>query len=136
MNTMKTAMLSLLLVATVSPVQAFTGRFGAKVKQIDQNVFEVVGQNSAASGWEYWCGASEYARRELKAGWTDRIYVVRGRGRSVTTNRRSAVHFTLNPSALSAEPVNSFLILNSLQAGDNMSVQRANTECQRPPARF
>jgi hypothetical protein len=136
MNTFKTAMLSLVLVAAVSPVQALTGRFGAQIRQVDENIFEVVGQNSAASGWEYWCGAAEYARRALNADWSDRIYVVRGRGRSVTSNRRSAVHFTLNPDILTSEPVRSFLILKSLQVGDNMTVQRANTECQRPPARL
>lgn len=114
---------------------AFSGKRGTQVAQVDNLVFEVVAR-SAGSGPDYWCGASDYARRALGAGWRTQIYIARGRGTSVTTGRRSAVQFTLDPTAAGVTPIDPSLSLNALKTGDHMSVQQANTYCNMGPTRF
>ena len=109
---------------------AFTSKRGARVNPVNDIVFEVVPRNSG-SGEVIWCAAADYAQRELRAPWQARIYVVRGRGPSVTTGRRTAVQFTLDPTAAGVTPITPSLSLNSLQAGDNMTVQNGHTYCQR-----
>jgi hypothetical protein len=116
------------------PAEAFAGRNGTSVNPINDDVFEVI-TRTAGSTSDYWCGASEYARRELGAGWQDRLYVVQGRGPSVTTNRRTAVQFTLSPDAAGVVPLTSTFRLSQLQVGDNMSIQMANQQCAQRPVR-
>ncbi len=116
-------------------VLAFSGRNGTRVAPVNKNVFEVVVRNTGA-GPEYWCGASEFARRVLGAGWKTEIYIARARGQSVTTGRKSAVQFTIDPGAAGVTPIPPALSLNSLKVGDHMSVQRANAFCNMPMARF
>jgi len=114
---------------------AFSGRRGTRVAPVNNAVFEVVARGSG-TGPDYWCGAADYARRALGAGWSDTIYIARGRGQSVTTGRRSAVQFTLNPGAAGITPIEPSLSLNALKVGDNMSVTQANSYCNRAPDRF
>jgi len=121
------ALLTALLPDTAS---AFSGRNGTKVAQVNKAVFEVV-TRSSGSGPEFWCGAADYARRALGAGWKTEIYIARGRGVSVTTGRRSSVQFTITPDAAGVTPIPPTLSLNSLKAGDHMSVQKANNYCIR-----
>ncbi|UWQ93371.1 hypothetical protein K3727_13185 [Rhodobacteraceae bacterium M382] len=116
---------------------AFSTRDGARVNQVNDVVFEVIGRSTASSAQQFWCAASEYARRALNAGWTDRVYLVQGRGQSVTTNRRSAVQFTMSPQAAGITPIeNNSVRLNSLKPGESMSVQQANLYCSAIPDRF
>ncbi|MFC3118014.1 hypothetical protein [Jhaorihella thermophila] len=117
------------------PAYAFTSRNGARVNQVDAAVFEVV-PRGASNGPDIWCAASEYARMQLGASWSAEIFVVRGRGPSVTTNRRTAVQFTLDPAAAGVTPSGGSISLNSLKAGEHMSVQLANTQCNVPFGRF
>ncbi len=110
---------------------AFTSRNGARVNPVDGAVFEVV-PRGASNPPDIWCAASEYARMQLGAGWTAELYIARGRGPSVTTNRRTAVQFTLDPKAAGITPASGQINLNTLKAGQHMSVQLANTQCGRP----
>lgn len=129
------AALALMPLLMADAALAFSGKRGTRVAPVNKAVFEVVARGSG-SGPEYWCGASDYARRVLGAGWSDTIYIARGRAQSVTTNRRSAVQFTLDPAAAGIPPTAPSISLNSLKVGDNMSVQQGNTYCNMPPDRF
>ncbi len=120
--------LGVLATAVPDAAQAFSGRRGTRVAPVDKAVFEVVAR-TAGSAADYWCGASDYARRELRAPWTARIYIARGRGPSVTTGRKSAVQFTLDPDGAGIAPIAPSVSLNALNVGDNMSVQQAETYC-------
>lgn len=120
--------------ALPAPADAFTGRRGVKVNPVDSVVFEVIAR-TAGSGADYWCGAAEYAQRALGAPWTATIFIARGRGPSVTTGRKSAVQFTLDPSAAGTSDDKRSWSLNALRAGDSMSVQSAYTYCERMPVR-
>lgn len=119
---------SLLLSATSA--SAFTSRLGAKVNPVNADVFEVV-PKSGGIGQDYWCGAGDYARRELKAGWSDVVYISRGRGPSETTGKRSAVQFTMNAQVAGASPGASYKSDNSLERGEGMSVQSAFGYCNK-----
>ncbi|GHG90403.1 hypothetical protein [Pseudodonghicola xiamenensis] len=105
---------------------------------VDDEVFEVVSK-AGGSGGEYWCGAADYAQRVLHAKWTARIYVVRGRGPSVITGRRSAVQFSLRAPQMaeasgmegtSLQNFLSFHLLSAMRPGTHMSVQEAMTYCE------
>lgn len=123
-----------LLVATLQPqtADALTTRNGVRVNPLNAAVFEAV-PRSSGSGTIVWCAASEYARRALKASWQTEIYVVRGWGPSETTGRRSAVQFTIDPSAAGITPAPGSVSLNNFKTGDSMSVQRANSFCEEQP---
>ncbi|AVO39549.1 hypothetical protein [Pukyongiella litopenaei] len=114
---------------------AFSAPHGARVNPVSNAVFEVV-PRSSGNGPVFWCAAADYARRALGAPWTARIYIARGRGVSETTGRRSSVQFTLDPAAAGIQPMPPSVSLNALRAGDNMSVQEANSYCHIPPRRF
>jgi hypothetical protein len=129
------AVLALLPAIPADAATHFTGQRGARVAPVNKAVFEVVVRNTGA-GPDYWCGASEYARRVLGAGWKTEVYIARGRGPSVTTNRRSAVQFTIDPGAAGVTPIPPQLSLNSLKVGDHMSVQKGNSYCNMSLDRF
>ena len=114
------------LAATIAvPAAALETRFGGQVEQVNSTVFEVTGRASAASGQEYWCNAAEYARRALDANWTDTISIVRGRAPGEVINRKSVVQFSLERG----QEASGFRSTNSLQAGESLSVQRADIYC-------
>ncbi|MGR3760167.1 hypothetical protein ACUXV3_08530 [Roseobacteraceae bacterium NS-SX3] len=113
---------------------AFTTARGVRVNPVGNGVFEVIPRGAGRTG-DFWCGAAEYARRELGAGWADRFYVVRGRGVSVTTGRRSAVQFTLDPQAAGVAPSRGGWLELGFRPGDSMSVQQGHTYCHQPPVR-
>jgi hypothetical protein len=54
----------------------------------------------------------------------------------VTTNRRSAVQFTLDPDAAGITAIAPSISLNALKPGDNMSVQQGDSYCNMQPIRF
>lgn len=111
---------------------AFTARNGVRVNPVNSAVFEAV-PRSSGYGAIYWCAASEYARRALKASWQTQVYVARGEGPSETTNRRSAVQFTIDPTAAGIAPGTSGGSLNSFNVGDHMSITQANGFCEEQP---
>lgn len=90
------------------------------------DAFEVVGRPGSA-GSDYWCAAGDYALRVLGATHGERIYLVRGRGAPVTSNRKSAVHFSLTPVEGAVQRNPPFLSMKSV--GDNLSVSFARNYC-------
>ncbi|OIQ39196.1 MAG: hypothetical protein BM558_11820 [Roseobacter sp. MedPE-SW] len=114
--------------------EAFSTPNGVRVNSVDELIFEVIPKSSGSYD-EFWCGASEYARRVKGAGWRDLIYVVQGRGTSVTTGRRSAVQFTLSPGKVGVAPPPQGWLALGIQPGDRMSVQQARRYCDRSPVR-
>lgn len=119
-----------------APVLAFTTHNGTEVNPVDDDVFEVVPRSSGTID-DFWCGASDYARIVLGAGWQDRLYAVRGRGVSTTTGKRSSAQFSLSPDRVSGGlPVEPRWLILGLRAGDSMSVQQAQVYCQKIPDRF
>ncbi|MFD3189427.1 hypothetical protein ACFMPD_04025 [Sedimentitalea sp. HM32M-2] len=109
---------------------AFTSRGGTKVNPVNAAIFEVV-PKTGGSGGVFWCGAADFAQRQMKAPWQARIFVARGRGPSVTTGKRSAVQFTLDPAAAGIQPAESSLSVNEFAVGESMSVQQAFYYCQK-----
>ncbi|TDK51598.1 hypothetical protein E1832_03075 [Antarcticimicrobium luteum] len=128
------AALTALCLALPIPAEAFSGRRDTRAYPISDVAFEVIAR-TAGSADVYWCGASDYARRVLNAPWSAKIHVLRGRGPSVTTGRRTAVQFTLDAQAVPPQPRELFFVLNRLRPGDRMSVQQAATHCAPPPVR-
>ncbi len=123
-----------MMVQLAGAAQAFTLPNGVEVNAVDDLVFEVVPKSSGTLD-DFWCGASEYARRVLGAGWRDTIYVYRGRGVSQTTGKRSAVQFTLSSERAPDLPAERGLLRLGLKAGDSMSVQAARGHCNQRPIR-
>lgn len=121
------------MLATALPqsAAAFSGLRNTTVNPVDSARFEVMAP-TAGSGPVYWCGAGDYAVKVLGADWTARIYVSRGRGPSDTTNRKTAVQFTMDPQAAQIEPIEPFIFLNAFRVGDNMSVSEAMNHCFKP----
>ena len=128
------AALTAVLLALPMSAEAFSARRHMRVYPVDELVFEVIAPTAAVAG-DYWCGAADYAQRALGAPWTARIYIVRGRGPSVTTGRRTAVQFTLQPEAAGVRPIEPVFVMNLMKPGDNMSVAHAMRFCDQPPVR-
>lgn len=133
-NSLVPAAICALLLALPVPAAAFSAKRNMRVNPVNDAVFEVVAPTAAGAG-DYWCGAADYAYRALGAEWTARIYIVRGRGPSVTTGRRTAVQFTLSPQAAGVQPTRPVFAMNSMKPGDNKSVAHALTFCDQQPAR-
>ncbi|MEX0349811.1 MAG: hypothetical protein AB3N15_10350 [Paracoccaceae bacterium] len=106
---------------------AFVSPYGPRVNPINANEFEVI-LNAGGTYDGYWCGAADFSRRKLGAAWSDRVYVASPVSQSVTTDRRSAVRFTLDPAALGITPVNK-TFRSGISVGDNMSITQADTRC-------
>ncbi len=129
------AALTALCLALPVPAGAFNGRHDTRVNPISDTSFEVIAR-TAGSTDDYWCGASDYARQVLNAPWTARIYVLRGRGPSTTTGRRTAVQFTMDAGAVPTRAERLFQLPNRMEPGDHRSVQLAAIACERIPVRF
>ncbi|TDE40966.1 hypothetical protein [Antarcticimicrobium sediminis] len=126
------AALAALLLALPIPAEAFNARRNMHVNPVDAAVFEVIAP-SAAPADDYWCGAADYAQRALGMPWIARIYIARGRGPSVTTQRRTAVQFTVQPEVAGVQPLDPVFMLNMMKPGDNMTVAHALSFCNQPP---
>jgi len=126
------AVLTALCLALPIPAEAFTGRHGTRVNPMGDSSFEVIARTGGPVD-EYWCGASDYARLVLGAPWTAQIYLLRGRGHSVTTGRRTAVQFTMDADAAPPEGQGQFQRYSLLNPGSHMSVQRAAGFCMISP---
>ncbi|MEP2717593.1 hypothetical protein [Pseudophaeobacter sp.] len=135
---MKTTLIAWgLIAALITPVsaEAFTTPRGVRVNPVNDLIFEVIPKSSGSYG-DFWCGASQYARREKGAGWRDRIYVVQGRAQSVTTGRKSAVQFTLSPTQVGVAPPPQGWLALGIKPGDSMSIQQAHSYCNQFPVRY
>ncbi|TNJ41800.1 hypothetical protein [Phaeobacter sp. B1627] len=83
------------LPSTGAQADFYAPRTQARVYALDARSFEVVPQ-IGANGASYWCTAADFARRRLGAGWSQMIYVQKGRADSVVSGRIDAVTFTLD----------------------------------------
>lgn len=119
------------ITAAAPAADAFSGLRNTTVNAVDSLVFEVMAP-TAGSGPVYWCGAGDYAVKVLRADWNARIFVKRGRGHSATTDRKTAVQFTMDPEAADVEPIHPFLFMNAFRVGDNMTVSEAFLHCSKP----
>ncbi len=106
---------------------------GARVYPLEGGVFEVVPQPGGGGGYDYWCAASDYARRYLGAGWQTRFYVYRGMAEGEASGRRSTVLFTLDPVA-SEVPQPALRRINAFHVGDSMTVQAGDNQCNMFPS--
>lgn len=129
------AMAAATITALPDPADAFTARNGVRVNPVNAAIFEVIPRGSGRTN-DFWCAASEYARRALGAGWKTRVYIARGRGESVTTGRRTAVQFTIDPQAAGVTPLDGGLFTSGLTVGDSMSLSQADGLCEPVPIRF
>ena len=106
---------------------------GARVYPLEGGVFEVVPQSSGYGGGnDYWCAASDYARRYLGAGWQTPIYVYRGMAPGEASGRKSTVLFTLDP-VTSEVPQRGVRRTGAFHVGDSMTVQGGDNLCNAFP---
>lgn len=96
------------------------------VADLDMGVFEVVGRIGDGAA-DYWCGAGDYAQRYLRAGATERLYIWRALGPSVSSPGKKAVQFAFRaPTGSDTTPG---LSLSVQAVGDNMTVSSAAQYC-------
>lgn len=122
-------------VGLAGAAEAFTSRKSARVNPVSDQVFEVV-PIAGGTGIDYWCGAGDYAMRALGSPISAMVYVSRAMGPSETTNRRSAVQFTLDADVLAGAVFNSNPPTNRLNVGDAMQVRAALSFCHQLPTGF
>lgn len=97
-----------------------------EVFPVSDTVFEVVSEVGASAA-DYWCGAGDFVRNSMRAGATQRIYIHRGLGPSLTRPGKKGVHFTLiPPQNADTTPA---LTLSVKAVGDNMTSAMAYQYC-------
>jgi hypothetical protein len=74
----------------------FVSRGGIRVIPVNADVFEV-GVRANAVEANFWCGAGDYARRQLGAPDSARVYVVGGTGPGTVSNNPETAQFSLKP---------------------------------------
>ncbi len=105
-------------------------RDGYSVKKVNDAVYEAVAEEEF-SGEAFWCVAGSYAQIDLKASPNAKVYVVRCFGPSETTDRRTAVQFTLDPQKAGVTPSEGTDDVNELSIGEHMAVDVARSHCER-----
>ncbi len=110
-----------------SQADFYSTRPQARIYALDSTSFEVV-PPIGAQGAAYWCGAADYARRRLGAGWSQEIYVQSGRADSQVTGRIDAVTFTLEPVART-DAFPSIRRAFGFKPGDHFSLSTAEGFC-------
>lgn len=102
-------------------------RNGARVFPLEGGRFEVAPPVGSGGG-EYWCAASDYARRYLGAGWQTQIFAASEKGLGEASGRKSTVVFTLTPDG-PGTPQGTFRGINKFKVGDSMTVSEGDSEC-------
>jgi hypothetical protein len=118
----------LALVATSSIAKNSMKHAGFEVNPVNDVVYEAV-SDGAHGGGAFWCAAGLFVESVLKASPKTEIYIVRGAGPSVTTNRRSAAQFTIEPEAAGVTPAPLSDNLNELNVGGHMHASLARNFC-------
>ncbi len=77
----------------------FVSRGGIRVDPVNADVFEV-GVRPGAVEANFWCGAGDYARRQLGAPDSARVYVVGGSGPGTVSDNPETAQFSLKPPQL------------------------------------
>lgn len=128
----KTVIMALLGMAACSMQPGVTGSvLGDPAIALNDNVFEVAPRNNSTNfSWDVWCGASDFARRQLNANWQDPVYVYRERGPGVSASARETVHFTLNEQVLPV-PASVMTSVDELATGQFMTVRDAGKLCDQ-----
>jgi len=116
------------LLATSSVAQQSMTHAGFEIHPVNDVVYEAV-SDGAHGGAAFWCAAGLFVEAKLKAPPKTEIYVVRGAGPSVTTNRRSAAQFTIEPEKAGVTPAESSSDLNNLVVGEHMHASLARNFC-------
>ena len=115
--------LALLMTAPSHANRAFLTQ---DVAELDLGVIEVNGRLGDGAA-DYWCGAGDYARRYLSASGSERLYIWKAIGPSVTAPGKKAVQFAFRaPEGSNTSPG---LSLSVKTAGDNMTVSMAAQYC-------
>ncbi len=130
---MKVILMSLLLgVAACSVETGVSGSvLGDQAVALGEDVFEVAPRNNSTNfSWDVWCGASDFARRQLNANWQNPIYVYRERGPGVAASARETVHFTMNEQILPV-PASVMASVDELAAGQFMTVRDGSKLCDQ-----
>lgn len=127
---MKLTAVAVTLLALALPSGAFANmsQAGFEVNPVNDVIYEVVSEG-AHGGAAFWCAAGEYAEIHLKASPQAEIYIARGAGPSVTTKRKSAAHFTLDPAAAGITPAALSNDVNVLNVGGHMKAELARNFC-------
>ena len=123
----KLASVGLVLSVLALPAQAYRALNWLQVNPVREGVFEVVGQPGSGPA-QYWCAAGDFARQVLGVAANQRIYIARGRGPSETTNRRSAVQFSLTPPP--GADTTPGLSLSVTRPGENLRAAAARFYCE------
>ena len=112
----------------------FTSVLGDKVFLRDNGVIEVAKRPGSANheGWDYWCGAADYARRAKGADWDTPVYVYRGYGEGPEGVVGQTVQFTLDKASLSQPPsVMQRDEIGAFKIGHFMTVKDGTGICSR-----
>lgn len=80
--------------AETSGSAGFVARGGVRVTPVNADVFEVAARPGEGE-YDFWCGAGEYARRQLGASDSTRVYVVGGVGRGTVSQAPETAQFSL-----------------------------------------
>lgn len=114
------------LAVIAGPALAWQAENRHDVNPLPGGGFEVVGRPGSGPV-DYWCAAGDYGLRVLGTSGTRRIYITRARGPSVTSGRKSAVHFALELPQGTAPHTGVFLTVR--RAGSSLSTAVALNYC-------
>jgi hypothetical protein len=97
-----------------------------EVYPVSKGVFEVIGRPGSGPA-QYWCGAGDFARSQLRVAATQRIYIWKAVGPSATQPGKKAVQFSLTaPEGANTTPGYS---LSVKTVGDNLNAASAYQYC-------
>ena len=97
-----------------------------EVLPVSDGVWEVVSEIGSGAT-DYWCGAGDYAIRQLRTSATQRIYIWQAIGPSVNRPGKKSVQFALSAPAGADTSVGYSVTVK--RAGDNMTASMAQKYC-------
>ncbi|PJE34715.1 hypothetical protein CVM52_20860 [Pseudooceanicola lipolyticus] len=105
---------------------AWTAYNRHEVVPLGDGVFEVVSEVGSGPT-DFWCGAGDYAYRQMRAAAVQRLYLWRAIGPSVSRPGRKAVQFSLTPPPGADLQPGFALSMNDV--GDNLRAGAAQQYC-------
>ena len=96
------------------------------VYPLDNGIFEVVSEVGSGP-IDFWCGAGDYAYRELRTASVQRVYMWRGIGPSVTRPGKKAIQFSLTPPP--GADIRPSVTFSLHDVGDNLRAGAAQQFC-------
>ncbi len=126
MNRVVKAIAVSLLIAAPGLALAFQAWNKARVYALSGGVFEVVNYHGSVPR-DYWCGAGDYAIRILRTSATQRVYLWKAVGPSVSEPGKKGVQFALQaPPDSDTKPGFGVQVK---RIGDNMNAAMAQNYC-------